>query len=236
MFDLAIRTSAHVLVGATCVGMAVASASQRTLAADMSGAGLPPPIGAMSGAFVHVGPSGILPDEGARIRAGGVRVPGGNIAIDDQAALAVEVGYHLDPNVAIAFTAGAPILTKINAAGSLQGLGSVGKVLNGPVGLEIQYHLKSFGAVQPYVGVGPAFLLILDNEDGVLSRFRVRDNVGVSFQAGVDVMIDQHWGLFFDVKKALLRTSATGYLGPARIDAHIALDPVIVHSGVTYRF
>jgi outer membrane protein len=49
-------------------------------------------------------------------------------------------------------------------------------------------------------------------------------------------MFTDHWGVFFDVKKILLRTEATGFLGPAPIRADVKLDPLVLHTGVTFRF
>ncbi len=49
-------------------------------------------------------------------------------------------------------------------------------------------------------------------------------------------MINRHWGAFFDVKKAFLRTTATGDLGGVPVRAKVVLDPLVVHSGLTYRF
>jgi outer membrane protein len=60
--------------------------------------------------------------------------------------------------------------------------------------------------------------------------------LGVAFQAGADIMIDQHWGVFVDAKKAILRTNATGFLGPLPVRADVRLDPTVLSGGVTYRF
>jgi outer membrane protein len=60
--------------------------------------------------------------------------------------------------------------------------------------------------------------------------------MGVAFQVGADYMITDNWGVFVDVKKAILRTEATGFLGPAPIRADVKLDPLVLHTGVTYRF
>ena len=108
--------------------------------------------------------------------------------------------------------------------------------MGGPMALHLQYHFPGWGALQPYLGVGAVFLSVLDNEDRALSRFRVRQSFGASLQAGVDYMLDDHWGLFVDVKKAFLRTTSVGYLGPVRVTSDVVLDSVALHSGLTYRF
>jgi outer membrane protein len=79
-------------------------------------------------------------------------------------------------------------------------------------------------------------MYVFDEKDGLLSDLKVRHTMGVAFQAGVDLMLDDHWGVFLDVKKAILRTEASGYLGPAPIKADVRLDPLVLHAGLTYRF
>jgi outer membrane protein len=69
-----------------------------------------------------------------------------------------------------------------------------------------------------------------------MTRLEIDNAAGVALQAGADFMIDNHWGLFVDVKKAYLRTEARGFLGPAPVKADVTLDPAVVHAGVTYRF
>jgi outer membrane protein len=69
-----------------------------------------------------------------------------------------------------------------------------------------------------------------------MNELKVKNTVGIAFQAGADIMVNRHWGVFVDVKKALLRTTATGYLGPAPVKADVKLDPLVLSGGVTYRF
>jgi outer membrane protein len=92
------------------------------------------------------------------------------------------------------------------------------------------------GRFQPYVGVGPAFTYVFDNNDGLLGDLKVKNTVGVAFQAGTDIMINRNWGVFVDVKKALLRTTATGFLGTYPVKADVKLDPLVLSGGLTYRF
>jgi outer membrane protein len=92
------------------------------------------------------------------------------------------------------------------------------------------------GRFQPYLGAGPAFMYVFDDNDGLMNRLKVKEAVGFAFQAGADFMIDQHWGLFVDAKKAILRTHATGFLGVLPVKADVKLDPLVLSGGLTYRF
>jgi outer membrane protein len=193
---------------------------------------LPPP----SSFYVHVGPAGVFLDEGATINVAGNRIIGGDISVKQQLTLAIEAGYFLTPELAVSFTGGFPPRVKVEAAGTMNGMGLVGETTYGPMTLTAHYHFTGLGRFQPYIGVGAAFMYVFDRKDGLMSRLELDNAAGVALQAGADFMIDQHWGVFVDVKKAYLRTEARGFLGPAPVKADITLDPTVVHAGVTYRF
>ena len=186
--------------------------------------------------FVHVGPAAVILNENATIFAAGQKLEGANIAVKPQATVAVEAGYFISPNFAVSFTGGLPPFAKIEGAGTMRGVGRVGATTYGPMTLTAHYHFKDFGRLQPYIGAGPAFMYVFDEKDGAMSALRVEHAAGFAFQVGADYMLSSHLGLFVDVKKAILRTEAKGYFGPAPINADLKLDPVVIHGGLSVRF
>src|SRR5205085_7794223 len=98
------------------------------------------------------------------------------------------------------------------------------------------YHFLSEGPVRPYVGAGPVFMYIFKEQDGLLRNLNVKNHFGFALQAGAEVAVTEHVGLFVDVKEAHLRTSATGMLGPAPTSSKIKMDPLVIHSGLSFRF
>jgi outer membrane protein len=186
--------------------------------------------------YVHAGPAGLIMDEGATLKVAGQKQVGATIAIKSQVTPAVELGYFVTRNVAVSFTGGIPPLAKIEADGTMKGYPTIGKASYGPMTLTAHYHFMDLGRFQPYVGVGPAFMYVFDDNDGLMNRLKVKEAVGFAFQAGADFMIDQHWGLFVDAKKAILRTHATGFLGVLPVKADVKLDPLVLSGGLTYRF
>jgi outer membrane protein len=186
--------------------------------------------------FLHLGPAGLILDEGADIYTSGSQVPGGTIKIKQHLTFAVEAGYYLSPNLAVSFTGGLPPNVKIEAAGVMAGMGRVGATTYGPMTATLHYHFTGLGRFQPYIGAGPTFMHVFDQKDGIMSQLRVDDAFGFAVQVGADYMINDTWGVFVDVKKAILRTDGTGFLGPMPIRADIRLDPLVVHTGLTLRF
>lgn len=211
-------------------GLALACSPQFALAGDADRTAAPPRF------YLHAGAAGLLYDEGARMNLMGSRVPGGTISIKDVATVAVEAGYYLTPNIAASITAGFPPLSKISGAGSVQSIGTLGKTQGGPAGVSVHYHFTEFGRFQPYIGAGVATLIVFNSSDGAMQNLKVRDTVGPMLQAGADFMLNDNWGLFVDVKKSFLTTVATGSLGGAQVKARARLDPLVVHTGLTFRW
>jgi outer membrane protein len=193
------------------------------------------PPESQEGFFLHVGPGALVFDAGATIRASGVLVPGGTVRIDPNETLITEFGYRWH-QVSVTLTGGYPPLATVDGAGSLAGLGELGHIRYGPIVLAAQYRFTDFDRFQPYVGAGPVFLLIFKNEDGAVRQLDVRDHIGFAFEAGAEVRLDARWSLYLDAKKALLKTSATGVLAGAPIQADITLNPLVVSGGLSYRF
>lgn len=186
--------------------------------------------------YVDAGVADLIQNEGATIKEEGVTIPGATVSIKSQAAVQFDLGYFITRNIAISATGGVPPTAKVSAAGSLKGYGTIGKVSYGPSSLTVHYHFDGLGAFRPYVGAGAVFLPIFSHEDGLLTDLHVHGNTGVAVEAGANYMVDRHWGAFFDFKKTLLKTNATGNLLGAPASASIRLDTVVVSSGLTYRF
>lgn len=186
--------------------------------------------------YVHAGVGGIFLSESAKIKAGGSPLLGANVKIDSQITPVVEVGYFVTPNIAVSLTGGLPPKINIEGKGAIAGLGTLGSAVYGPATLTAHYHFMDLGNIQPYVGAGIAYMKIFSTKDRALANLKADDAFGAVLQAGVDIMVSRNWGAFVDVKKAWLRTDSTGTLGGVPIATKLTLDPLVVHSGVTYRF
>jgi outer membrane protein len=71
---------------------------------------------------------------------------------------------------------------------------------------------------------------------GDFTDLDVKNKVGAALQVGFDYMIDQHWGVNFDVKKLFLEPEwKVNYQG-IPLTGKAKLDPWLVGAGITYRF
>src|SRR6478609_3554321 len=102
-----------------------------------------------SGFYLHGGLSDVVLDEGAKIKAGGQPVVGGNISIKSQLTPSLEVGYFVTPNIAVSFTGGVPPTARIDAGGTMTGQGRIGSTMYGPATLTAHYHFDVPGPIKP---------------------------------------------------------------------------------------
>jgi outer membrane protein len=188
----------------------------------------------MSNWFVHVGASGMLFDSKLESSVG--LVPGADAKIENNITPTLELGYYLNKNISLSVSSGLPVTSNIDAIAPnfIAGM-NVTQVTTGSIALGAQYHLDTGGAFRPYAGVGVSYNFVMDQvpnplvlPDGVLDN-----NFGGILQAGADLDITEHVGLFVDVKKVFSTAHFTGFGG---VDGDIQLNPLVISSGVNLRF
>ncbi|MBC9031039.1 OmpW family protein [Sphingomonas sp. JC676] len=188
-----------------------------------------------TGPYVHVGPGALIFDGNAQVKSSGALLPGATVSVDSNVTVITEFGYRWR-HFGVSLTGGIPPLATVKGAGTLTPLGTLGRIRYGPTVLTAHYHFTGLGRLQPYIGGGAVLLLIFDNQDGAVNRLRVSNHWGAAVQAGVEYKIAPRLSLYLDVKKAALKTYATGLLSGAPITANIRLNPTVVGGGLSVRF
>jgi outer membrane protein len=208
----------------------------------------PPPL-----FYVHVGALGVFFNPNASSTGGGFFnnvAPGGhyladigNVAIRPNYTLGLEAGLYITPNISLVLSAGVPPLAHIKVTNftgmPLTGSNLLGSMRWGPaIGL-LRYQFTQFGPIQPYFGVGGAYVLNLGNiQDGILTNFSVDQNFAFAVDVGADWMLTPNWGVFIDGKKLWYSTDAQGYLLNTAIPIRtsVQLDPWAVSTGITFKY
>lgn len=186
--------------------------------------------------YLHAGVAGVFLDAGATMTLGGAPVPGATVSVKPQMTFVVEAGYFLTSNIAISVTGGWPPRAQVHPAGTIAAFGKLGIATYGPAAATIHYHFTGMGRFQPYIGFGPTFLVSFRTQDRLIRNLELRNSIGIAAQVGFDYMINERWGFFLDVKKAYLRTVTTGNIFGVPAKAKVKLDPLVIHTGVTFRF
>lgn len=188
--------------------------------------------------------TGVLPDGKIdRVKHDAIGLPAGSqTRATDTVVPTLAIEYFAAPNVSIETIC---CLTKrrVAGAGALGGAELVNHVLILPATVTVKRHIDA-GPFRPYVGVGPSLFVIMGEKPGAtaralgVTRVRMRNELGVALQGGVDIPVSPTMGVSFDVKRYFIGTTARFYTaaGVKALETEHKLDPWIVSGGVTYRF
>lgn len=170
------------------------------------------------------------------LSVGGAPFPGAGLSTFEHATPTVQIGYFLTDNIALNATLGIPPTIDVYGGGTIGALPQLGEVTYGPTALTVQFHPIRHGRIRPYVGAGVSYMIVFGTKDGAFEDLEVGNDFGLAFEAGTDFMVTERWGLFVDVKHALLRPTATGTFMGAPVVGQTRLDPWAFSGGVTFRF
>ena len=175
----------------------------------------------------------VVPQEDAKLRLGGAPVVGGDVNISNSVVPELDISYFFTRNIAVELVLGVTP-HNVKGAGTLAGA-RIGSAWLLPPTLMLQYHFTDLGPFKPYVGVGVNYTVFFNEKaKGGFTQFDLKDTFGLALQAGVDYMIDQHWGINFDVKKIFLEPKVR--VNNGLIAGKVKIDPWLIGAGVTYRF
>lgn len=217
----------------TALLMLVAPAA---MAADLAPAQEPVPqatgdaIEAQSPWQVRVRGLGVITNDSGSVD----QIPGSGLSYSDSVIPELDITYYMTDNFAAELILGTTY-ANINGEGSIAGQGKIGKTWLLPPTLTLQYHFTNFGAFKPYVGAGVNYTMFYNQSGDAASSLDVKDSFGAALQVGADYMINDHWGVNFDVKKIFLRPEFDTTIG-APLTGKAKLDPWLIGAGVTYRF
>ncbi|MER9164867.1 OmpW family protein [Mesorhizobium sp. M0715] len=209
---------------------------QQAVAADLAQAASVP----QAGASVTEAPSpwqirqralGVVTEDSGYVNA----VPGSDLSYSNTVTPELDISYFFTDNIAAELILGTTY-ANIGGQGTIGGLGNIGKVWLLPPTLTLQYHFTDLGAFKPYVGAGVNYTIFYNQDAGSADALKVKNTFGTALQVGFDYMVDQHWGVNFDVKKLFLKPDFDVMVDGAKLTGKAELDPWLIGAGVTYRF
>lgn len=198
-----------------------------------------PPIEIFNPWMIRFRALGVIPDDRSTVHLNGARVPGsGLLNVSNSVVPEIDITYFVTKNFAFELIAGTTPHS-IKGDGGLSAAGKVGRAWLLPPTLTAQYHFHLTDTIKPYVGAGINYTLFYSEKaKGIFTDFDVKNRFGLALQAGVDIMLDKHWGINFDVKKLFLEPKYRAYspaLG-AVVTGKAKLNPWLISTGVTYKF
>jgi outer membrane protein len=168
------------------------------------------------------------------LNVGGAPFPGAALSTFEHHTPTVQIGYFVTPHVAVNATLGLPPTIDVYGGGTIGALPKLGRVTYGPTALTVQYHPLRSGRIRPYVGAGLSYMIVFGTKDGAFRNLKVSNDLGAAFEAGSDFMINRKWGMFIDIKKALLRPRSTGTFDGLPVAGKTRLDPWAFSAGASF--
>jgi len=201
-------------------------------AQDIPGTG--EPVGKQAGTFMlRLRAIGVIP-ENWNSRVQGI---GGSVSATSQAGPELDLSYFFTDHIAVEAIA-ASTRHNIKVNGSAIGDVDVGSAWVLPPTITAQYHFMPHERFSPYVGAGVtiAWWYASHPSEPTITKFTVGNNMGAALQVGFDYNISGHWFANFDVKQLFLQTNAKATTVLGGVEAHTALNPLVVGAGIGYRF
>jgi len=175
----------------------------------------------------------VVPQESAKLKIGGAPIVGGDVNISNSVVPELDISYFFTKNIAVELILGVTP-HNVKGAGTLAGA-RIGSAWLLPPTLMLQYHFTDLGPFKPYVGVGVNYTVFFNEKaKGGFTSFDLKDTFGLALQVGADYMINDHWGINFDVKKIFLEPKVK--VNNGLITGKVKIDPWLIGAGVTYRF
>ncbi|MCO6186436.1 OmpW family protein [Rhizobium sp. L1K21] len=163
-------------------------------------------------------------------------VAGSNLSYSDSVIPELDISYFFNENFAAELILGTTF-AKVNGSGTIAGLGKLGQTWLLPPTLTLQYHFTNFGNFKPYVGAGINYSIFYNQKASSANYLHIDNTFGAALQVGFDYMVDNHWGINFDVKKIFLRAKyQANVTGVGNVTGTAKLDPWLIGGGITYRF
>lgn len=216
-------------------GLTLVMAGSTAMAADAVIAEPAPAIEAVPAALspwqIRLRALGVVPMNSGEVYG----VPGSDLDYSKTIVPELDITYYFTDNFAAELILGTTY-SNIDGAGSIEGLGKVGKVWILPPTLTAQYHFTNFGAFKPYVGAGVNYTIFYNQKADGADYLKVKNTFGGALQVGFDYMINEHWGVNFDVKKLFLEPKFDVTVGGQELSGKAKLNPWLIGTGVTYRF
>ena len=174
---------------------------------------------------------GVVPDDDSST----ITTIGGNATVDDSITGDLDISYFFSEHIAAELTL-AVSDHDVEAVNTSAGDIDLGDVKLLPPTLTVQYHLLPGAKIRPYVGAGVNYTVFFDEDAGAADDVDYDNAFGLALQAGVDIEIDAHWAINFDVKKIWLETDVSVDALGTTVTTDVDIDPWLFGAGVAYRF
>ncbi|MCW2314611.1 outer membrane protein [Rhodoblastus acidophilus] len=240
---------AKALATTALVCAATAAAQAADLPSVKAPLALPPVAEAYQPYFMKLGFAYAINQSHSKMYANGLDA-GVSATVEDVATLGFEAGWFITKNISINVSGGIPLPAKDKVKGTSPNPAiaryapngtSLTEALPAIIPITVAWHFDNFGPVQPYVGIGAGPGFSFSNKDAYLTNVKLSGALNTVITFGLDYMVNEHWGVSLDVKKAFAYldghgTVKSGPLKGSQVVQHLHFEPWILSTGIVYRF
>lgn len=212
---------------------------------------------AMAEFGINVGAITVAPDDSSSSlnvveQVAGLPAGSTQVGVNSNTQLGLTFDYQYNPNWSVQLIAATPFSHDINVKGSaIDGL-KVGNTKHLPPTLLAQYHfMPEHQTFDPFVGVGVNYTLFFDEQvdaqlEGALDALgvttaddvvslKLKNSLGLAFQAGVNVKLSDNLGLHLMVSKMDIDTTGRVQVNGATVQSvNVKIDPVVAMLGLRW--
>ena len=169
---------------------------------------------------------------------------GGKLGVDSDVVPEIDFTYMLTRNWGLELILASSKHDIKAKGGALGPLSNIIDARTLPPTLTLQYHFMPDSRYQPYAGVGINYTLFFDEDasSGLKAlgagkaHVDLDPSIGIAFQVGMDVAIDNDWFMNFDVKYIDMNTDASISTNIGKVKVDVDIDPWIYGIGIGRRF
>jgi outer membrane protein len=108
-----------------------------------------------------------------------------------------------------------------------------------PISAVLQWHLSEHGTIRPYLGAGVAHVILRDVNHSVTSSatgIHFKDPTGFVVDGGLEFNLSKRFGIYGDARYIPVETKSTASFVGTSSSVQMNVRPLIVSSGIAWRF
>jgi outer membrane protein W len=107
-----------------------------------------------------------------------------------------------------------------------------------PVSAILQWHVSGHGTIRPYLGAGIAHVILQNINHSVssFSEIRFKDPTGLVVDGGLEFNLGKRWGIFGDARYIPVETKSAATFVGTSASVKMNVRPLIVSTGLAWRF
>ncbi|GAB4223460.1 MAG: OmpW family protein [Gammaproteobacteria bacterium] len=162
---------------------------------------------------------------------------GGTVShVSNEQVPELDISYFFNSNLSTELVL-ATARHDVEATRTTLGTVDLGRVSILPPTLTLVYHFFPHKLLSPYAGAGLNYTHFYNESSGPVAQdIKYKNSFGPALQAGLDINLNEHWSINFDVKKIFIESDVHVTTNPTTVSSvDVELNPYVYGIGIGYR-